>query len=256
MILLIAFLSVLRREGMYFVLLGPILLLLAYWDNSNKKNAIEIIIFFIIAELIVNIPILYNGMSEKGGVIDAALVHIMAEPSFDRTKATKELEILNNEYDIEIIDRWNTDYGLDSYDSNYFDNEGWMDNYYYIHRSDSNVSYEECKKALIQIIINQPKPFVVSRIKAYLVAGRGEKSWNLYVPLMFLFIEVIYSILKFKKKTIFLFLGLIVHISITTLALPASFFKYYFQMWLIAYVFLIIILIDSNYTEKTVVSTN
>lgn len=250
MIALIALLSVFRREGMYFYVLGPILIILAYWRTGLKKTAIVIVAVTIAAEIVVNIPVMQNGMSEKGLALDALIVHMLGDKTFDEEKAEPELDVLRNEFDFEKIDKWNQERAADSFDSNAFDVPGWADNAYWIHRSDSTVTTEQVYDAFKAIVIKQPLPFIRSRLVAFLVAGRGEKAWNLYFPLFILMIEFIYSIIHFNKKPFLLFVGIIIHIGLTTLAMPASFFKYYFHMWLVTYVFLIVIVLDYIKQDK------
>ncbi len=249
MIFLIALLSVLRREGIYLVLFGLILLLMAY-GKSNKKKMIKLAVGFISAEVLISIPIMFNGMSEGRMAQDAVVVHMLGEQSLDRNKVRDELEVLGKVYDIEIIDRWNQDLGLASFDTNNFDLIDWYDNYYYIERDDLEVSEEEYRQAFYKLIIKQPIPYVKSRIRAFLAAGRQVDSYNLYLLLLLIIVELIYSIATDKKEWMIIFLGVLVHIGLTTVAMPASFFKYFFQMYLVAYTFLIVMIVDYNVEGK------
>ena len=248
MICLIALLSVFRREGMYFIALGPILLLFAYWKNGFKKTAIIIIATFIITEILINIPIMRNGMSEKTLAMDAMLVHTLAEKSLDREKIKDELDVLSKGFDLEAIDRWNTNRADESFDSNFFDAPGWAEGVYFIHRYDSTLSYEEYKDAFLGIVKKQPIPFILSRIRAFLAAGRETNAYNLFIPLILLIVELVYAMNKKNIKIALLFACVFIHIALTTLAMPASFFKYYFEMWLVAYTFFIIMILD--YIQK------
>ena len=240
-----ALLSVLRREGMYLLVFGLILVLLAYAKKDKKANAIIIASFFVV-ELLFNIPIMINGMGEGRTAQNAIVVHILGEQSLDREKVSDELEVLGKVYDIEKIDLYNNIFGIEGFDNNQFDNPGFYDGVFYIEREDSDVSEVECKVAFSGLITKQPVAFIKSRLRAFVAAGRQQDSYNLYVPLMLLITELIYSIAHKRLSWIVMMLGVLAHIGLTTLAMPASLFKYYFEMWLIAYTWLVVMILDNN----------
>jgi hypothetical protein len=243
-VLLLALLSVLRREGIYFYVLGPILLLKAY-GNLEKKKIYRLIVFFIIIEIIMNIPIVNNGMNEKELAKSALLVHMLGEETLDRELVSEELSILDKKFIIENIDKYNNDMGISGFDSNYFDVPGWNDNNYYIRRSESQISMEQFNRAFIRLITKQPLVFLKSRIRAFLAAGRQVGPYNLYFPLMLLVFELLYSFRKYRRKAVYIiFAGVFIHIILTSIAMPASYYKYYYHMWLVAYTFFVIMIYD------------
>jgi len=245
MIFLISLLSVLRREGLYLILLGLILLLMAYGSISERRVTIIMIAIFLVAEIIVYLPVLKNGMDEKGTTTTAIIVHMLGEKSLNRDVVSKELEVLDKVFDIEIIDRYNTDMGIEAYDKNYYDEIGWNSNYYFIHREVVEATPEEIEDAYHNLILKQPIVFLKSRIRAFLAAGREESAYNLYLPSFILLAELLYSIIKKNKEMLLIFGCVLIHISITTLAMPASFFKYFFEMYLMSYTFIIIVILDN-----------
>ncbi len=214
------------------------------YKKIDKRSNIIILVGFLLTELLFNIPIMYNGMQEGSMAQNAIVVHMLGESSLDRKKVRDELDVLGREYSIEVIDRYNQDLGLVSFDSNNFDLVDWYDNYYYIHIPDSDITEEEYKTAFYGLIMKQPMVFVKSRIRAFLAAGRQEDAYNLYLPCSLLLAEIVYSIIKKKREWFVMLTGIVVHMGLTTLAMPASFFKYFFQMYLVAYTFLIIMIID------------
>lgn len=245
-VLLIVLLSVLRREGIYLLLIGPCLLLLAYGEKENKKRTCLMISFFIVVEVLFNIPVINNGIgSERAIATDALLVHLLGENSLDRDKISEELDVINEAFDIEKIDKWNTDMGISGFDNNYFDVPDWNENNYYIHRSDYKVTRTELNNAIKSIIIKEPIVFIKSRIRAFMAAGRQEDAYNLYFPVLLLVGELLYAFRK-KNKTCLMFLGVFAHISITTLTMPVSYFKYFFEMYLVSYTFILIMLLDMH----------
>lgn len=88
----ISLLTVWRREGIYLVLVGAILLLLTYAGTKTTNKRIILIIFFLM-EIMAYVPATTAGVEEKGTTYRAYLVHMLGERSLDRNKIEKELKI-------------------------------------------------------------------------------------------------------------------------------------------------------------------
>ena len=249
MIFMISLLTVWRREGIYLLLFGGILLIKAYVDVSDKERVIKFILSFAICELLVFVPVMMNGVAEKGIEIDAIVVHILGEPSLDRQKVRDELDVVDQYIDIAIVDKYNSEMGLHGFEMNWFDTY-YNDGLYYMQREQKTVSYEQFEKAVISIIKKEPLVFIKSRIKAYYVAGHSLSSYNLFIPLGLILMSFAWSIVKNNYTMIMILLGVLLHVTITTLAMPASFFKYFFHMWLLAYVFALIVFMDFLKVKK------
>lgn len=241
-----ALLTVLRREGLYLFLFGAILMGLAYAKENGalcKKRMITVMLFFFIAEFGIYYPVAKNGFGEKGITYRAYFVHMLGENSLDRDKISDELEIANQYMDIDIIDKYNNDLGIEGYADCMYDWPGWSDGNYYASRNDATVSADEFAKAVFGIIKKQPIVFVKSRVIAFAYAARSTDSYNLFMPLLLLLFITGYALVKREKTLIILCLGILLHTGITILTMPASYFKYFYAMYLFSYFFIAIILI-------------
>ena len=243
-IAIISLLTTWRREGIYLLIFGAIILAIAYLKGATKQQIAKYLGVFFICELLFFIPIITDGgMKERGIEIDAILVHMLGEESFDRDKVAKELEIIDKNVDISIIDKYNQEMGFSGFEMNYFDATWYKDGMYYMQRDTWGASYEEFSKAVISMVIKEPVVFIKSRIRAYIAAGYSLDFYNLILPLLIIFVGLIHGLRKDKAMFV-LMLGLLAHISITTLTMPASFFKYFFHMWLVAYTFVVVLLME------------
>lgn len=237
----ISLLTVWRREGIYLLLFGAILLLLTYANNKLKNKRIILILFFLV-EIALYLPATTAGAEEKGTTYRAYLVHMLGERSLDRNKIEKELEVADQYMDLSIIDRYNTDLGIDGFADCMYDWASWNDGSYYAIRNNPTISENEFSNAVIRIIIKEPVVFMKSRLRAFAAAARGTGSKNLFIPLMVVIILTVYAIIKRDWILAILCMGVLVQTVITTLAMPASYFKYFYEMYLFAYYFMVIVL--------------
>ncbi|SDH59577.1 hypothetical protein SAMN05421493_10276 [Pseudobutyrivibrio sp. 49] len=238
-IIILSLLTVWRREGIYLLVFGAVLFAMAYLKGLEKKQVAKWLLVFFACELLFFIPVMLDGgMKEKGLEVDAMLVHIMGEKSFDRDKVSEELKIIDQYVDISIIDKWNQDMGWSGFDTNAFDG---VESPYYMQRENKGVSYEEFSRAVISVILKEPLVFISSRVHAFWAAGRALNSFNLVLPLILIVLCTIYGIVRRDKAMLIMMVGVLVHISITTLTMPASFDKYFFHMWLMGYIFIFVL---------------
>ncbi|WP_177184165.1 hypothetical protein [Pseudobutyrivibrio sp. UC1225] len=222
---------------------------MAYLKNCNSKIRKRFLIAFILCEILVFIPVMINGVKEKGTELDAIIVHMLGEESLDRQIIAEELEIINGYIDLNIADKYNRDMGLNGFAMNYFDTTWFMDGMYYIQREKKSVTYEEFSDAVFAVIMKQPMVFIKSRARAYYAVGAQKNTYNLFLPLVFMLGALIHSLIVKNKPMMIIMIGVLVHIAITTLSMPASFFKYFFEMWLISYVFVVIVLLEIRKIE-------
>lgn len=244
---ILSVLTVLRREGLYLFVFGATLIILTYLDISWKENKKAIIIsmlMFLFCELVVYYPAAKNGFGEKGTTYRAYLVHMLGEESFDREMVSEELKIVNQLMDVSVIDQYNHDLGDEGYIDCMYDWSSWNDGKYYAIRNNITVSEELFYNAVIRIIKKEPMVFIRSRIKAFTVAGWSRDWENLFIPFFMLLLETIYSFSKKNMTLLVLCLGVLCHTSITILTMPASYFKYFWEMYLFGYYFMGICLID------------
>ena len=104
--------------------------------------------------------------------------------------------------------------------------------------------------------------FLSSRLKAFAYAARAKnvmdgvknEEYNLYLPLILLILLFGDSIRKKDRCLFFLTIGLILHIVLTALTMPASYAKYFFEMYAFSYFFggyMLICWINRHGSNKT-----
>lgn len=248
-----AVLTVLRREGMYLFVFGAVMMVLAYAKDKGiikRKLIYKVLIPFVLIEILFYIPALKNGFGEKSTTYRAYFVHMLGEKSFDRALAAEELRTADQFMNIEIIDKYNRDLGIEGFADCMYDWPGWRDGSYYSFRPHSAVSSDEFAKSVVEIIKKEPVVFAKSRIRAFCAAAYRANSYNLFLPLFMLIIIMGYSILKKDKQLEVISSGVLIHTGITALTMPASYFKYFYQMMLFSYFFIVVILIDLHLNSK------
>lgn len=99
-------------------------------------------------------------------------------------------------------------------------------------------------KAVIEIVKKQPLVFLKSRMEAFIRAGCSYDYYNLILPFMILIILIIYVRIKHNWLYLLICPGVFGHTCITTLTMPAFYFKYFFEMYVFAYIFGVITLIE------------
>lgn len=247
--MVVSLLTVLRREGLYLFILGAFLIVVTYVISSsenNKKNIIKAIIIFFFCEGILYYPAIKNGFGESSITYRSYIVHMLGEQSLNREKIANELEIINQYMDIDKIDKYNQDLGISAYDDAMYSWPWWKDGNYYVIKDEKKEFTGEFRNVVFKIIEKEPLTFVRSRVKSFFAAARGKEGYNLFLPLLLLLMLAIYTAYKKNKVLFFLCLGILVHIGITTLTMPASYFKYFYEMYLFSYVFFIIMVIEER----------
>lgn len=243
-----ALLTVWRREGIYLLIFGIILLVFTYGREKgvlHKDGIVKIIIVYLIFQVVLFLPtISKNGVNERGATYSAYLTHMLGESSLDRDKIQEELEIANQYLDIDILDKYNQDLGVKRYEDCCYLWPDWLDGQYYAFKKGTSLNDDKFAEAVISIILKQPVTFAKSRVRATYAAFFQHGGYNLFLPLMLLLVVIIYSLLKKDKVLFILSFGVLVHIGITALTMPASYYKYFYQMFLFAYFFIGIVLID------------
>lgn len=253
MSILISILTVLRREGLYLFVFGVALILLTYCVSSiyhiDKKNILKVLVIFFVCEAIIYYPAGKNGFSESGTAYRAILVHMLGEKSLDREKVSEELSIVDQWMDVSIIDKYNQEMGIGGFADSIYDWSWWGEGQYYAIRDNKTVSDEQFHQAIFDIIKKQPMVFIKSRVSTFFAAARRHDGYNLFFPLLLLLVILAYSLRQKESCLFVLCLGVLCHTGITALTMSASYFKYFWEMYLFAYFFILIIIID--YYEKS-----
>ncbi|MCR5507399.1 MAG: hypothetical protein K6F34_01800, partial [Lachnospiraceae bacterium] len=131
--------------------------------------------------------------------------------------------------------------------------------------------YYDFTAALKRIFRNNPQVFLRTRIGAFNYAalpfhisftGFGLKqlalflvsivktvSYNLYIPLFIVFFICLYSLARRRWFSFIITGGLLAHWFIVFVLAPASYFKYYFPVYITAYLYLFLIIIAGLYNR-------
>ncbi len=238
-----ALLTVWRREGIYLILLGCIVLIIAYGRGINgfvKERVVKITTFVVGLTLLLYYPPMHvNGANEAGTTYAAFVVHALGEEDLDRSKVSEELDIIDQYLDIEIIDKYNSEIGRDGFVDCYYLWPEWNNGDYYAVRNGASISDPKFSNAVLNLVKKQPIAFLKSRIKATNIAFcNGSITYNLYISSAFLIVIIFYAFKEKDTVLLVLLLGILMHSCITALTMPASYFKYFYEMYLFSYFFI------------------
>ena len=132
--------------------------------------------------------------------------------------------------------------------------------------------YYDFVLALKRIFKNNPQVFLRTRIGAFIYAALPFHitfsgltpgalvsfavsivktiSYNLFIPLIVILFLCLYSLARGRWFTFFTTGGLLAHWFIVFILAPASYFKYYFPVYIIAYLYLFLIIIAGLYNRR------
>lgn len=249
-----AILTVWRREGFYLFVLGFFIIWKVY---CNRYKITHIIILYYFCTALLVIPLLTIRTAEKNVTIRSYIVRMMYEDSFNEEAVKDELAVIDKYMNLEKIKKYNDENGIEGFADCFYDWQGWKDGEYYVARNNyTDVNEEEFNKAVLSIIIKEPIVFLKSRIRSFLVVscvGYGYGfGGNLMIPFLFLLIIVAHSLQKKDTVLSLLSFGVFSHTIITIGTMPASYYKYFLQMVIYAYVFFVIIGIDHFVNDKVI----
>ncbi len=274
-----------RTEGIYLVVLVPILMFITYdhltLNKKNialkaKKNAAVLIVLYLVLQYLISVP--QNGLvaREMGAAADermkpfyAYTITNMFRNGLDRDKNSDDLAIVDRYISLDSIDAINDYYG----DINYEDVLILYQPGFVGVREEAGVTeYYEFTAALKRIFKNNPQVLLRTRIGAFLYAalpyhitftGYAPKalaglaisiiktvSYNLFIPLFIVVFICLYSLVRARWFSFFITGGLLAHWFIVFVLAPASYFKYYFPVYITAYLYLFLIIIAGLYNRK------
>lgn len=228
-ILGLSILSWWRTESIYLVVMGILIIFIAY--RLKKEQYVKMIALYILCQIIVMMPQMLPTQFS-----DSSYAAKRMAPFYDYTLET-------------MIDA-----GLEVSDGG----AEWsaIEHYW-----ETEENYEEYVDAAKKIIIKNPTYFVKARIKSwnYISFGEFENKrfsgiavidiimhcfylimYNLYIPLISVIIVGAYSLYK-KSWLIFLYsMCGIIHTGLCFLLMPAAFFKYFYIMYLMGWIYICI----------------
>ena len=256
-----------RTEGIYLLVLVPVLMFIVYPRFCKKRAAAVLILSYVAIQYVLSVP--QNGMGDglSGAANDrmkpfyAYTVTNMYRNGLDLEKNAADLEIIDRYLSLDMIEKINEHYG----DINYED-------VLILYKEDFNgvrpeagyTEYYEFTQAARRLFAANPDVFAKTRWGAFCYAARpyhitlpGQGagiassafsivkalSYNLFIPVVFAAICLIYSLIKRKWYFFFAFGGLAAHAFIVFILAPASYFKYYFPVYIMSYFYLTVLLI-------------
>ena len=260
-----AVLSQWRTEGIYLFVLAPLLMFMVYPQFRNIKNALILLGVFFALEGLLWIP--QNGAVSSnldGAANDrmkpfwAYTITNMYRNGLDKEKNAADLAEVDRYISLEAIEKINEHYG----DINYEDvlilyEPGFAG----VREGAGDAEFIGYSEALKRIFKNNPDVFIKTRWGAFCYSAlpfhitfsdfsaKGlvsfaisivkTVSYNLFIPVGFAFCACIYSLVRRKWYSFFVFGGLMSHFFIVFILAPASYFKYYFPVYILSYFYII-----------------
>ena len=243
---------------------------------KEKRSFVLLLLLWIAVQYLFSVP--QNGFiaREMGAAADdrmkpfyAYTITNMYRNGLDMSKNASDLAVVDRYISLESLDAISEYYG----DINYEDVLILYQPGFTGVREDAGVTeYYEFTAALKRIFRNNPKIFLRTRIGAFVYAAlpyhitfgnSGIKglasfiisiiktiSYNLFIPLLILLFICLYSLARSRWFTFFLSGGLLSHWFIVFILAPASYFKYYFPVYITAYLYLLLIIIAGLHNRK------
>ncbi len=258
-----------RTEGIYLVVLLPILMFLAYPNIRNKKSVAAVLVSYMLIQYVISIP--QNGIGSEnlsGAANDrmkpfyAYTITNMYRNGLDPVKNADDLAIIDRYIPIESIESINEYYE----DINYEDVLIlYKEEFGGVRENAGYTEYYDFTQAVKRIFANNPDVFVRTRWGAfkyaalpYHIEGSGGGisgmiktalsivktiSYNLFIPTVFAALLCIVSLIRRKWYMFFVGGGLCAHWFIVFVLAPASYFKYYFPVYIMEYFYIIALMI-------------
>ena len=263
-----------RTEGIYIFAWMPLLLFLVYANIRNVYSAIFVIVVSIIFQALVYIPQNVYGVEDLSASANdrmkpfyAYTIVNMMRNGLDRDKNAGDLRVIDKYMSIEKIDAVNEHYG----DINYEDTFILFEEFNGVREDATLGDYFEYTEALKRIFKNNPDVFIKTRVGAFVYASipyhisfeAGIKgtikglfsiykslSYNIFIPFISIIVICFYSLFRKRWFTFFVCGGMLAHWFIVFILAPASYFKYYFPVFIVGYMYLLMLLIQAIYNRK------
>lgn len=250
--LLLMFLGILtiwRKEGIYLLIIAPILLCCAYQIKDKRKYAI-VCITWIAIFLCLYSPQLISGKKftqEAGGTYLGWFVNMCRE-GLEIEKYPEQMKKIDKYVSLDAVEYINNELGDRNYEDVYI---VWLEGYIGVRKDHSKQEYQEFTKAVQELILKEPTSFVKTRIKLWFyTAGKinfssireGCKSflYNLNIPLLAIIVSFFIAIIN-RNWLLFWICGMtIAHCAVTLVFAPAAYFKYYYQLYLLGWMLIIL----------------
>lgn len=265
-----------RTEGIYLAGLLPILMLLAYRNLRSKKAALTMIAAFFLMQYLISVP--QNGFfptrlddaaDNRMGPFYAYTITNMYRNGLDLEKNADDLAIVDKFLSIDKIREINEYYE----DINYEDvlilyKEGFVGT-----RPEADgETYQNYTDACKRIFLHNPDVLLKTRIGSFCYAalpysivygGMSPRalvslavsivktlSYNLFIPHLIVLALWIFCLIKKRWYSFFLMSGLLCHWFIVFVLAPASYFKYYFPVYIMGYLYAVLLGIQFIYNRS------
>lgn len=238
-----------RSEGIYLLVLGPIVLFFAYRVRPTRQRTARILAVIFAFQAAVYLPktsapeltIENYEKHQLTPFYNYALTGMLIN-GLDREKYSEDLEIIEEYMHLDFIDILNAQYGEHIYDEGY---ATYDINYSGVNPKATEEILDRYEGTVLHLILKNPILFLKAQIKAfshisthYSTLCLSAVFGNLWILVFSLAAILVWSVLKKKWLLFVLTLCPVCHGCITTLFLPAAYFKYYYPEflygWLIA----------------------
>ncbi len=239
----IAVLTQWRSEGIYLLVLGPILLYAAYRPKLSARQKAAAAAVMLGAQLIVFIPqrmetAASDSSKDRALPLYEYLITNMERKGLDKEKNAADLAIIDRYVSVDAIHLLNEENG----DFNYGEN---LIIYGGLREGSTEQDKANFTAAVRRIVLKNFGVYLRTQLGAWSYITTEEFHdrrmdeisnifQNLYVPTAWLLALWIYTLVKKKWCLWFMTSAHLGHMLITTALLPASYFKYYYSEYLYA----------------------
>ena len=166
----------------------------------------------------------------------------MSRLGLDKNKYLQEMEAIDKYLSLETVDLINKDLGDKNYEDEYISFKG---GYIGINSNATEEELAEYKNAVMKIVKQEPVIFLKTRIGLwkYMILHNSDVQKNLNIPIIALFLAAIYGFIKKRWAYLLISIGLLGNTAITLLLAPAAYFKYYYHIYLVGWLFITVALI-------------
>ena len=232
-----------RSEGIYLLVLAPILLWLAYRPRPDRRKALLVLGVFVAAQLLVQLPQKLDtagqDLGERTMPLFEYLITGMERKGLDREKNAEDLAIVDRYIDLEALHALNEELGDYCYNDNLI--------LYYGMRPDTGKAEKaDFRAAMIRIVLRNPGVYLKSQLSAWVHISEQQYHdrkldelanifQRLYLPTLWLLAVWVWALVRRRWLLWFVTSGHLCHMAITTALLPAAYFKYYYSEYLYAF---------------------
>lgn len=238
-----------RVEGIYMLVLSPVIIILAYGVRADKKLAAFLVAAMLLIQGVVYYPQVRETSMADEYYVARRSVHFynfilpnMLRNGIDREKNAEELFVVDKYLYLNSVDELNEKIGDLLYTDELIT---WYD---YFNRTRPEATDEDLvnyEHAVQRMVLKNPfiyvKTQLVTFVKISFAYDRGTILGiaqiifgNLIAPLGLLIVMWIISIKNRQWLNFFCLSGPLCHTAITTALLPAGYFKYYYMQYVAA----------------------